>query len=90
MKLVSRCTQPSGNPLYIANEDDNIVTVVDVKSKRVLAEERSLYSFWSRSSCSVLSIGASRISKSGPRPTTTRPDPPMLRSFSVPPTPISE
>ena len=29
---------PSGNPLYIANEDDNLVTVVDVETRQVLAE----------------------------------------------------
>ena len=29
---------PSGNPLFIANEDDNIVTVVDVETRQVLAE----------------------------------------------------
>jgi PQQ-dependent catabolism-associated beta-propeller protein len=29
---------PSGNPLYIANEDDNMVTVVDVDKNMVLAE----------------------------------------------------
>ena len=33
----SSCT-PSGNPLYIANEDDNLVTVVDVINNKVLAE----------------------------------------------------
>ncbi|RMJ20367.1 hypothetical protein PHISP_08763, partial [Aspergillus sp. HF37] len=29
---------PSGNPLFIANEDDNIVTVVDTKTHQMLAE----------------------------------------------------
>lgn len=29
---------PSGNPLYIANEDDNLVTVVDTQTHKVLAE----------------------------------------------------
>ena len=29
---------PKGNPLYIANEDDNMVTVVDVETNRLLAE----------------------------------------------------
>jgi PQQ-dependent catabolism-associated beta-propeller protein len=29
---------PSGNPLYIANEDDNLVTVVDTESHTVLSE----------------------------------------------------
>ncbi len=29
---------PSGNPLYIANEDDNLVTVVDIEQGKVLAE----------------------------------------------------
>ena len=29
---------PSGNPLYIANEDDNLVTVVDIETDKVLAE----------------------------------------------------
>jgi PQQ-dependent catabolism-associated beta-propeller protein len=29
---------PSGNPLYIANEDDNLVTVVDINEKKVLGE----------------------------------------------------
>ena len=38
---------PSGNPLYIANEDDNLVTVVDINEKKVLAEntmDSSVYS----------------------------------------------
>ena len=30
--------RPTGNPLYVANEDDNIVTVVDVNTQQVLAE----------------------------------------------------
>lgn len=29
---------PSGNPLYVANEDDNLVTVVDTEKHSVLAE----------------------------------------------------
>ena len=29
---------PSGNPLYIANEDDNLVTVVDVEKRSLVAE----------------------------------------------------
>ena len=29
---------PSGNPLYIANEDDAEVTVLDVKSNQILAQ----------------------------------------------------
>ena len=29
---------PSGNPLYIANEDDNLVTVVDIETDRIMAE----------------------------------------------------
>ena len=29
---------PSGNPLYIANEDDNLVTVIDLEKNKVLAE----------------------------------------------------
>src|SRR5690606_24078214 len=29
---------PTGNPLYIANEDDNLVTVVDIEKGTVLAE----------------------------------------------------
>src|SRR5690606_30920157 len=29
---------PTGNPLYIANEDDNLVTVVDIEKGSVLAE----------------------------------------------------
>ena len=34
----SSCCTRRGNPLYIANEDDNIVTVVDVETRQVLAE----------------------------------------------------
>ncbi len=29
---------PSGNPLYIANEDDNLVTVIDTESHSVVAK----------------------------------------------------
>ena len=29
---------PSGNPLYVANEDDNLLTVIDINDKKVLAE----------------------------------------------------
>jgi PQQ-dependent catabolism-associated beta-propeller protein len=29
---------PSGNPLYVANEDDNLVTVVDINSGKVIGD----------------------------------------------------
>ena len=29
---------PSGNPLYVANEDDNLVTAIDVEARSILAE----------------------------------------------------
>jgi YVTN family beta-propeller protein len=29
---------PSGNPVYIANEDDNLITVIDLDTLEVLAE----------------------------------------------------
>ena len=29
---------PSGNPVYIANEDDNLVTAIDLETREVLAE----------------------------------------------------
>ena len=29
---------PSGNPLYVANEDDNLVTVLDVEQNKIIAE----------------------------------------------------
>ena len=29
---------PSGNPVYVANEDDNLLTVIDINDKKVLAE----------------------------------------------------
>ena len=39
------CSSPSGNPLYIANEDDNMVTVVDVEAgERVSPKFRSAWS----------------------------------------------
>ena len=36
---------PSGNPLYIANEDDNLVTVVDIETRtRCWQKSRSAWS----------------------------------------------
>ena len=32
---------PDGNPLYVANEDDNLVTVVDIRSRRPSTRSRS-------------------------------------------------
>ena len=29
---------PSGNPLYVANEDDNLVTVIDINTGKVITD----------------------------------------------------
>ena len=34
----SSCSRPTARRLYVANEDDNLVTVIDIESKDVLAE----------------------------------------------------
>ena len=34
----SACCDPSGNPLYVANEDDNLVTAIDVETRSIRAE----------------------------------------------------